>query len=1470
MAWLKYFDKIAAAQQAASQRPPAPLPRFDFASLGSRNPIARWASRFALRRVLPALAALLRLFWPTPRFGRFVLVTRRADAEEVLGDMQRFPVVYGPEMRELGGADNVLSVDGAVHDELLAALHRRLTSEDVAQVEQWVAEDAAALLDAGGGRIDVMRDLITRTATESCCRLFGITAHDPDLFAEWTMAVSNQLFGDFFGDANIRAQAQTAAALLRSTIDDAISRIQHNNRAHPRSTRIRATLIDRLVTDEKMPRAEVRAAIVGLATAFMPTNTLAAGNILEVLLERPRMMRRARAAARAGDKAQLRQVLLEAGAANPALSPGLWRHLPKQAAATSIGKGRRGTRSVRPGDIILVCIPSALRDHAPGERSRAWLMFGHGPHVCLGAELALAHLTAVFAALLRRDALAVAPGADGRMFRVGPYPTRLDMTYRAANARRSLMVLSFPIRKEVRRETVEAALEPIGNPLRPRFRAALDATNLVQFLSLSVIERAPASEESVLLLEVSGDGEDDALLRAIATAGLPWLAPPLAFCTADGAAPADADALAKMLQRGHRPLHRWPWGATGLHFDGLPELSVADIARQAEIARFATTIVNDHLQHDLGLSTRAMDILQRTRRVLKRDAMLALRKRWRLRMAQAPARTAILRPSRKRLAMADWKWPGSLYRPLWPMFRASDNRLLQVAAALLLAAWSIAAYALLSQPGQGWGRFLLALGASLLAGAVLTLLSGAALAAGFAWLLRRREKREASDPTAASLCRVEAITRREDAPGHAQNHIIAVMPFKPGLVRRLSFAFAMWGIRQAVSHWFRPGFVVTMGTIHKARWFRVPGTKQFVFFSNYDGSWENYLEDFITRAHQGQSAAWSHGLGFPATRFLIFDGAADGDRFKRWVRLQQRETRVWYSRFPTLTAQQIRRNAMIEDGLARATSDTDARRWLSEFGSAQREPDELETQEAQTVIFNGFGRQPKATALFLRLPKEPDATAGWLQAVTGLRAQPLSGMAGPPDRWRLEDGRISLPLEARVRFGEQTVSGGGNVLGFTALGLARAGLSAECGLESLPAVFRMTMAHRAGLLGDDVAGVPDWRMSDAAGRTDAAEALLVIYGSEPGFAHEDTVAAHRQLLNHFTGWICHAVPCDALSGPDGCADQEREHFGFRDGISQPVIRGTHRASRPIPDRDLVAAGEFLLGYRNGQGFCAPPFAIGIEHDPGCDLPTIEAADANRYPYFGSRDAAGDLRDFGRNGSFLVVRQLDQDSAGFEAQLADIAEDLKARYPDLAELAGGNVSPEWVGAKIIGRWRDGAPLVGNRDDPGKSRRSALPANDFAYGVDDPRGLACPLGSHIRRANPRDSLEPADNKEQQITNRHRLIRRGRAYAYRADGSQADMRTGLLFMAICADLERQFEFIQRSWLNATSFHGLVDERDPLLGGAKASSRQGDFTIPTAAGPIRVNGIKSYVTLRGGGYFFLPSRSALAFLINRSGNTF
>ena len=150
----------------------------------------------------------------------------------------------------------------------------------------------------------------------------------------------------------------------------------------------------------------------------------------------------------------------------------------------------------------------------------------------------------------------------------------------------------------------------------------------------------------------------------------------------------------------------------------------------------------------------------------------------------------------------------------------------------------------------------------------------------------------------------------------------------------------------------------------------------------------------------------------------------------------------------------------------------------------------------------------------------------------------------------------------------------------------------------------------------------------------------------------------------------------------------------------------------------------------------------------------------------------------------------------------------------------------------------------------------------------QGRACPFGAHIRRANPRDSKQPGDPAEQVITNRHRLLRRGRSYTV----AQTRER-GLLFAALCTDIERQFEFVQQFWINSGAFHGLAHEPDPLVGAETPDPATGcpmarHFTIPTAAGPVQLTGMESFVTPRAGGYFFMPGRSALTWLADISLN--
>jgi deferrochelatase/peroxidase EfeB len=206
---------------------------------------------------------------------------------------------------------------------------------------------------------------------------------------------------------------------------------------------------------------------------------------------------------------------------------------------------------------------------------------------------------------------------------------------------------------------------------------------------------------------------------------------------------------------------------------------------------------------------------------------------------------------------------------------------------------------------------------------------------------------------------------------------------------------------------------------------------------------------------------------------------------------------------------------------------------------------------------------------------------------------------------------------------------------------------------------------------------------------------------------------------------------------------------------------------------------------------------------------------------------------------------------------------------------------------MGRWHDGVPLIdrpfkqaqgdhGEGESPpddlarsaldhgqphavSKQRTDSLARQygrdtDLNFGVDDPQGLFCPFGAHIRRVNPRGSLQPGDDSELTITNRHRIIRRGRSYQNGAE-------KGLLFVALCADLERQYEFVQQTWMNSPGFAGLSNEPDPAIS-IKRHPASARFTIPTSAGSLTLAGGKNFITVRGGGYFFLPSRSALAYL--------
>lgn len=189
--------------------------------------------------------------------------------------------------------------------------------------------------------------------------------------------------------------------------------------------------------------------------------------------------------------------------------------------------------------------------------------------------------------------------------------------------------------------------------------------------------------------------------------------------------------------------------------------------------------------------------------------------------------------------------------------------------------------------------------------------------------------------------------------------------------------------------------------------------------------------------------------------------------------------------------------------------------------------------------------------------------------------------------------------------------------------------------------------------------------------------------------------------------------------------------------------------------------------------------------------------------------------------------------------------------------------------MVGRWKNGTSLVRYPHRPGTPRPGrtyARPDNEFLYGAEDPLGERCPLGAHTRRSNPRDSKSPESKDEIGIVNRHRILRVGRRFSSTGSGDRATDKPGLLFMCLNADIERQFEFIQQTWAMSWQFHGLENEVDPLIGrGVKEDGKPRQLarlTIPSPRGPMHLTGIRDFVRVRGGGYFFLPGKRALLFL--------
>jgi Dyp-type peroxidase family len=725
-------------------------------------------------------------------------------------------------------------------------------------------------------------------------------------------------------------------------------------------------------------------------------------------------------------------------------------------------------------------------------------------------------------------------------------------------------------------------------------------------------------------------------------------------------------------------------------------------------------------------------------------------------------------------------------------------------------------------------------------------LVAAALLLGAAYLfLRRLEK---TDPVIILNKDTRALLSDEDRI--VQNQMSSVIYIKEplwfrGLVLRAVLAF----INFSAKYLSNQGTLAGIPSIHFARWVIVDEGRRLVFFSNFDGSWENYLGDFIDKSASGLTGVWSNCVGFPRTKNLVQDGATDEQKFKAYSRDSQIPTQVWYSAYRWLSVDNINNNSRMRLGLYGDMTADEAALWVRRFGGSTNVDNTgpalpaksgarpapapiVELRDVQGLVARSFNGLGHAHYVPVRLPADAAAARAWV----GRMAEVVT----PGD----------------VRSGEVMKAGVARSIGFTPQGLARLGLDDET-LRTFSSEFRdgMTTPYKQRVMGDDGGSSPD-RWAWGGTRNEPVHGMVFLFASDRQRLQALVDEEQARAKDH---GVTLDAPLDSIMLND-----DKEHFGFHDGIAQPRVAGFRKpddGESPAPTESDIPPGEVVLGYVNAYGQLP-------------DSPTVPATAAARAllpaaPADPDDPAAPARMDLGRNGSYVVFRQLEQHVKAFWSYL-----DEQARQDaDRRKL---------LGAKIVGRWPNGAPLVRHPDqEPDKFDRAT--ANDFMYSGewDDLRGDKCPLGAHIRRTNPRDGMAPGPAGSLLVADRHRLLRRGRAYGEPVTTSfdpaeilasdKPDTGRGLHFICFNTDLGRQFEFVQSTWVNSMKFDGLYRDADPLIGphvdpaASPHPEEVTDFTMQRCPVRHRVKGLPRFVTTVGGAYLFMPGLKALRYLATR-----
>ena len=392
------------------------------------------------------LLALFRRFWPIPRFRNWAMVTRYDDVREVLGQDQIFQVPFGDKVKALNDGPNFLlgMQDCPDYRRYRLQVMQAFRAEDIASVvTPQAARFATDIVAKANGRLDAVQDLITLVPTLISENYYGVPVPDKVPFGQWTIAMSTFMFGDPTDNPKYRRCALAAGECVRPVIDRAIATARtalgqpDRDRSQPGGGS--DTVLARLIAmqqagAEGLTDSVVRAYLIGMITGFVPTNTMAAGHMLEMLLRRPDFMAQTRAAALAGDDALLKRCLFEAMRFRP-LNPGPFRICAQD---YTIAKGTSRAKTIKAGTKFLAGTQSAMFDErhvtAPydfnPERPPAdYMLFGYGLHWCIGASIAEAQITQTLKALLIKNNLRRAPGKAGQLQLLGPFPAHLEVEF---------------------------------------------------------------------------------------------------------------------------------------------------------------------------------------------------------------------------------------------------------------------------------------------------------------------------------------------------------------------------------------------------------------------------------------------------------------------------------------------------------------------------------------------------------------------------------------------------------------------------------------------------------------------------------------------------------------------------------------------------------------------------------------------------------------------------------------------------------------------------------------------------------------------------------------------------------------------------------------------------------------------------------------------------------------------------------